>query len=81
MVINIIFILLNGWQMISIRKLFWAGWFSCHERRAFSFDNMFYLLVMDIRVEHHEVILLCLVYEGVFYDQARGCKSRNVGKY
>ena len=27
---------------------------------------MFYLLVMDIRVEHHEVILLCLVYEGVF---------------
>ena len=24
-------------------------------QRAFSFDKMFYLLVMDIRVEHHEV--------------------------
>ena len=36
---------------------------------------------MDIRVEHHEVILLCLVYEGIFHDQASECKSRNVGKY
>ena len=40
-------------------------------QRAFSFDKMFYLLVMDIRVEHHEVILMCVVYEGVFHNQAR----------
>ena len=59
--------------------------FSCHEGRlnfetifsghewfalSLSFNNIFYLLVIDIHVGHHKVILLCFVYEEVFYGQA-----------
>ena len=42
---------------------------------------VFYLLVMDIHIGHHKVILLCFVYEEVFYGQAKikgACRSRNV---
>ena len=71
--------------------------FSCHEWRlsfetifsghewfavSLSFNNIFYLLVIDIHVGHHKVILLCFVYEEVFYGQEKkgACKSRNVCK-